>query len=279
MKRIILFFCILFSNVLFSQDVLSGAKIWTGFSVGYTINKKTSITLENINSLNAYDGSFTFNQLSILGTRAFKKNIALEFGYGNNLYKWLPSYNVYNLRTSSFGTVMFHNIELNINHKFKISNTFRVKQELGGQFYIPSLEKYQLRFQYRIKIFYYKKENFLRFSPFIEPIIYYYLNGIPISYKNDQNEIIAYKSPNGFHRYRLKAGVKISPFKKLSNLSFIFYYTLQKEFNIHGLGHDLNVISNNKPSLDYNNIPNKTNNIYPFNNYSIIGFHILYDIN
>lgn len=272
-------FLILFSfaRISLSQDLISGSKTWGSLGINKDIGKKWTLGFENLQCFNTVGLSFSFNQSTLELQRKLKFNSAISLDYAYSIYKWRSSYERFGLQPQ-FGNAIIHRIGFNIENRFKISKKIKVKQTLQSQLFIPTLDKYQFRFSYRLKISYSNSNWIWKLSPFIEPMIYFYLNGHPVIYRNNNNKIETYKSPNGFHRFRIKSGFSLKPFRKLKDLSLTIYYMYQQEFNINGLGNDLNVIGNGSSTLTYPFTPDLTNLINHFNNYSVYGFHIHYDL-
>ena len=204
--------------------------------------------------------------------------MSIHGGYSFSFFKWFPSYeNRYPQQVSPFGTITFHKFSTGITHKFKYRDLpFRFKQDLVAQYFTPKLEKYQFRFLYKFKTTYVNKNLPLNLRPFAQLFLYYYHGGTPIFYFDDEGEEDRYASPNGLHRFRIKSGVSFKPFEKHKFFSVVLYYALNKEFNIDGLGNELN----HKRPIDAED-PGRFRQItdVPFNNYSILGFQLNFIFN
>ncbi len=276
MKLISTTFFFFFSLYFFSQDLLLGGKLWAGTSINYKINKKTSLNIDDLHSITTSTNRFSFNQVSVGLSRKLSKKTKIKASYALGIYNWSNSYKTLGIEPTANNLAGIHRFGLDASNKFRITKRLRVKHTLSIQYYTKALNKYQIRSIYRFKIYYYKKNNPLSFSPFLEPMIYYYNGGVPVLYKDDNNKITHYKSSNGFHRFRIKTGVKLKPIESLSNFSIILYYMMQNEFNFSNSKTPINTIENNSTTYLEPTIKAKT--INPFNNYNVIGLHLIYSL-
>lgn len=263
-------------KVVSGQDLIPGAKIWESIGLSAKISKKWKVEFENVQSYNLNRPIFSYSQTSLKIKRRVKYhlNIGLEGALG--VYSWQNSYSRYGL-TPIAGVAVINRISVNVEHKFKVLKIIRFKQRLQSQFFFPKLDKYQFRFVYRFKA-YFSTGIKWDLKPFVEPMIYFYLNGVPSLYRNDHNIIETYKSPNGFHRLRLKGGIQFKPLKNVKKLGLSVYFMYQKEFNISGVGHDLNVVKKGSSDILYPFSPSKSNILNPFNDYSVLGIHAQYNL-
>ena len=196
-------------------------------------------------------------------------------GYTQSFYKWQPFYDKYNKTISPLQTISFNRIFAGYKYRLNIISRLRLRNNFGVQYYLTQLEKYQLRFTYKGKLYWYDKNLPMKLKPFIQTSLYYYQGGIPIIYYDNQGNIDSFKSPNGLHRYRLKFGISLKPVKKVKQLGITIYYAIQQEFNLKGFGNDLNVVRpGTTADIAYSFTPQVSGVKYPFNNFNILGFQI-----
>ncbi len=278
MKKRFLVLTLLFVafKLSFSQDLFLGNKLWYSAYIYKKINKKIYTDAYILNGYNVNNHSFSFLQIDFAINYKFDKKQTVYVGYSPSIYQWIPSYSIkYGSSISPLGTVYFSRLFTGYKYRVKLFKGLRLKNDLGAQFYFPRLEKYQFRFTYKAKFYWYDKNWPLKISPFTQLSLYYYLNGIPAIYYNDNGEFAGYKSPNGLHRYRLKLGFSIKPFKQYKKISLVMYYAIQREFNISGLGNDLNVTKPGSANdIVYPFTPQTSKVRYPFNGFDILGFQI-----
>ena len=260
-----------------AQDLLESNKIWYSSYIYKKIDNRWFADAYLLTSVNGDDHSFAFNQNDFTLNYKLNRKLSVMGGYSFSFYKWLPSYeHRYAQDISPFGTISFHKFSAGITHKFKYRELpFQFKHDLVAQYFVPKLEKYQIRLVYKLKASYRNKNLPLNMVPFAQAFVYYYLNGTPLFYYDDEGGIEDYASPNGIHRVRLKGGVKITPIKRWSNFNAVVYYAYNKELNF-GPGNDLNV----RRPIPVEN-PERFRQItdVPFNNYGIIGFQLNFIFN
>jgi hypothetical protein len=143
---------------------------------------------------------------------------------------------------------------------------FRFNQRLVTQYYMPQLEKFRFRGVYSGKLSYRHRKAPLQLTPYVQYFLYYYAGGKEFELEPEEDVILGEEEeglftdpPNGFHRYRLRAGFRIKPIPQYKPLSLVFYYAMQREFNLP-FGNDLNI------EVEHQQRP-----ILPFNNFNIIG--------
>ncbi len=268
-NKLFLILVVLFTQPVFSQDILDGDKVWYSTYLNYKLNKKIYFDDYLLLSFNGLQHSFSFFQNDFNINYALSKKATLYAGYSYAMYNWIPEYKTaYSQNISAVSTIGFNKAEVGGKYDISIGKNFKIDQDLAAQFYFPQLEKYQFRFEYSIKLSYKERKTSFRFTPFVQGVIFYYQNGIPVHYYKDDGSLGDYKSPNGFHRYRAKFGLSFRPIKSFKSMGIVLYYNIQKEFNISGFGNDLNI------KTPLGNITNTQNIIYPFNNYNVFGIQL-----
>ncbi len=274
MKRIIsiIIGIVSFCSTVQAQDLFTGTKLWSGISIKKSIKKKNKLEIEVLHSRNINAFSFSFHQTTVFWQRKFADNLWWKAGYSIGNYNWNTTYRDLGFIPNNYGLITIHRFSAALIHKIKLSKHLKIKQTLVPQYYLKRLNKYRLRTLYRLKLYYSKSKLPLKASPFIEGMLYHYFDGVPVIYSSDK-----YRSPNGIHRYRIKTGIKIKPVKSWK-MRIILYYLYQQEFNLNGLGQELNYLRPVRNAFTYPSSPYKSNVLNPFNNYQVIGIHLTLSI-
>ncbi len=249
------------------QDLLEGQKIWNGLSLSKSFSPRVTVDFDGVVSQEMKGLSTSFVQSRIAVGYKISKPFQVQVGYGIFMLPWNRNFEQFFYNQNIFGGRSFQDLSTRLVHKFKISPSFKVKQRLITQLFIPTVDKYKIRFNYRFKLYYRNKNLPMKMKPFSELGLYYYQGGVPIFYR--EGDSLEYGAPNGLHRTRLKLGVIFKPFEKIGALQVMLYYMLQKEFNLPFMGNPLNVQTSDIDAGDFNRIT------YPFNNYGVWGIHLL----
>jgi len=246
----------------FSQDLLNGSKIWTGFTFTYKVSDKVDVGYEHVHSIEARDFDFSFSQGKLFGQYQFNKKFSIGGAYSYMLLPWNGGDNQFSYHPNVFGSRTVNNLAINGTHRFRLGNKFHFKQRIIPQYFFPLVDKFRLRLNYRMKA-YYRADLPLDIVPNVELGVYYYHGGIQVGYQ-DQTGGYSYYSPNGIHRFRMKTAIMLTPMEKWKRLKLIVFYQYQRELNL--IGRDIN-IRNNLGEI-----------ILPFNNYTAFGVHVLYTL-
>ena len=266
---------IIFIQNAFGQDLLLGNKIWYGSYVYQKISNKFFFDAYLLYSFDAFNHTFSFNQNDLSINYKLNSKQSIYAGYTQSFYKWQPFYNKYNKTISPLQTISFNRVFVGYKYRLNIFPQLRLRNNFGSQYYFTQLEKYQFRFSYKGKLYWLNKNWPMKLKPFTQVSLYYYQNGIPIIYYDNQGNISSFKSPNGLHRYRLKFGISLKPVKKIKQLGITVYYAIQREFNLKGFGNDLNVVRPGTTNdIVYSFTPQVSGVKNPFNNFNIFGFQI-----
>ncbi len=268
-------FLFLFSVECVSQDLLSSSMLWSGVLVSKKINKKIRFNLGDLHSVNMTDGVFSFNQSSFSTTYKVKKNLKIKLEYSLGVYRWNNNLTQLGLLSSGIGTTNIHRFTGGVSNRKKINKRFKIKQSIEAQVYFPRLYKYKVRSFYKAKFYYNPKKTPFSSVFFVETKLFYFFDGMPIVYRDSDNKIVDYASTDGIHRARLKVGVRFVPIKNKKSIKVILYYMAQKEFNIKGVGNEINVLT---PAEINANYLGKQKVLYPFNDYNVFGVHLLFNI-
>ena len=248
------------------QDLSQDQKIWYSSYLFFKVNKKIYVDDYILNGYNAQGHSFSFVQNDLAINYKFNKNLSCFVGMANYFYKWSPIYNQsYSGSISKLGTISFIRGSVGLKYKFKFLKNFEMDQTIGFQSYYPSLDKYQSRVIYSNQISFSHKKMPMNITPYAQVGLFYYLNGRPSLYYNEQGDFDGYYSPNGLHRVRYKFGIKFKPIKGNTKFGVSLYYCFQKEFNTDIMGGNSLNTSRNVPSTMGQTVTN------PFNNYNILG--------
>lgn len=246
----ILIICLCYS--VKSQDLAHGFKLWGSAGLDWQINDKFSLKYAHLRGYNAQPTKLQFTQqdLEVL----FKTGKLLTIGLGFKA-TFLKNSGLFQLNNRIYNELVFR-------HKFI---KLPMKHTVTSEFYFPRYPKYKYRFFYSLN--YYFKNNFLpyKMTPYLKGEIYYYMGGAKISYYDNNSAFIIRQAPNDFHRYRFGGGITSKPFPFMRAT---LYYLWQQEFNTNlTQNRGLNVLSKDKTYYKQ-----------PFNNYSVIGLELEFDI-
>jgi hypothetical protein len=280
--RLALLFLILTINIsiIGGQDLALGAKNWYIYNIGLDIGKNIKTKFTQLYSLDLPDYKLGFVQTDVLfAYRIFGKQY-LKFEYSLGNYRWGPSLIEQGLRQDIFKTVSFNRLNLNyeITHGLskKVKN-LTLAHDVEAQVYFPQPEKHRARIVYNTTLRYsYKKSN-TNLIAYIGTGMFYYLGGRPITYYNEDGTIAAHKAPNGLHRFRVKGGITLKPYKKIPFTLTVFAIQ-QWEFNSGLFPYSRLNYSRPIPisSISYPFNPADYNIVQPFNNYFTVGLSVNY---
>lgn len=235
-----------------AQDLAPGFKLWGSVGFDWEINNKVSLKYTQLVGFNAQPAKLQILQPDL--EFLYKTGKLLTIGLG---YKaaFLKNSGQFQLNNRIYNELVFR-------HKFL---KLPMKHTITSEFYFPRYPKYKYRFFYSLN--YYFKNKFLPFkmTPYVKGEIYYYLGGANISYYDNNSDLIVKQAPNDFHRYRVGGGITSKPFPFIRAT---IYYLWQQEFNTNlTQNRDINVLSKNKTFYKQ-----------PFNNYSVIGLELEFEI-
>ena len=210
-------------------------------------------------------GQLSFAQNDISLRYRFNKVWSMGATYKHAQYRVFPGMTkVYPQQITAIGSIIFQGGAIDLRYDHKLGKSFRFSQSIIVQAYFPRFEKYQFRYISRTKLSYRNKKAWLKLTPYVKFMLYYYQNGKPQNYYDNAGEIDLYRSPNGFHRYRAIVGFSFRPIKKMKQLGLNFYYAINREFNFGNARTPLNA---HVPSSGTFGERIKV----PFNNYEIFG--------
>lgn len=280
MKKSIFIVFIVFLIQPESQAQEAGqSRIWFGNYTSVKLDKRWFVDNYLLTSIGAKDNKFSFVQNDLALNYRLSRVQSIYAGYSNIQLRNLRVYEQrYDNEVTSFNTLSFNRVFVGYKHLNKLSRILRLKHDIGAQFYFPSFQKFKYRFTYRSKLYLRNRKWPLELSPFTQFSLYYYQGGNPIVGELEgeegeegedgdldslATEVVRFQAPNGFHRYRIKAGISFKPIESIPNLGVVLYYAFNKEFNINGLGNNLHVLD-----------PEEGRTHYRFNNYAIYGIQI-----
>lgn len=247
------------------QDLPPGIKAWGLTSFSLRFDKKTSLKASQLSAFNTTpQTNLQFVQANLSASRKIGDAWTIEGGYARSWFRQRDEFRTFNRVFA----------ELDFSHRL---GALKMKHSVRPEFHFPQLRKWRYRFIYSNKLSLRLKELPLRPTPFIRNQLYYYLDGRTVNYglAGDEEEFDEegaepgdfedIRPPNGFHRYRLTLGLRL----RLSRGFYAsLFYIWQREFNAPFLSPgDLNVPS-----------PNSGNIQAPFNNFSVIGFSLSYQL-
>jgi hypothetical protein len=224
-----------------AQDLDPGWKNWTMTNFTVKPNKKFSIRAGGLYSFNPTPARLGFAQTSLEVTYRANKHWYVGGEYNTSIFP-----------RGNEGRKIFHRVGGEASRRGKLFG-LKVKNTFKLQWYLPRVQKYALRGVYQFKMYF--KNSFLplQATPYLSHDFMWYLGGKPNVYFDEFDEIAAFQSAAGLHRYRLSAGISFKPFK---NLSVNLFYKRQWEFNTGILKHrGLNIAQTNdySPKIPFNN--------------------------
>ncbi len=246
MKKRMFFSSIVLVSVLKlqGQDLPSGFKNWFSVGAELSVSKKLAFDISLLNCTNTKPYELQFLQLSLGGTYKLHKNTYLLAGVEQFHFRSGSQFELYHKLSTG---IQFRRI-----FGVPIKNIFEV------EWYFPQQKKHRIRGVYTIS--YALKNKVLPWHgrPFLKGQLYYYYDGVPLTYYDANREVVAHHAPNDFHRFRLTGGLVLKPAKRWS---ISLYYAWNKEFNTSLTeNRDLNILSKNGSKIKY-----------PFNDYSVLG--------
>lgn len=284
MKRInglLLWVVMFFSVLLKSQDLSNETKNWINYNINIDIGKNFKAGFTQLYSfdLPSYKLGFQQTDFSLSYKLLGVHWLHLEYSFSN--YPWQSNFNELGLQKGLFDLGTFHRVNLFYNFSHPLSKKIpqlKLSHEIEAQVFFPSPEKHRARINYNTTLRYSNSKWPWRFSPYIGSSFYCYLGGRPVEYYDNEGNLIASNAPNGIHRFRLKTGFTVRPFKK-QPISFTLYFIQQWEFNLPIPYTELNY----KPQIDISQIqypfnPSDFKTQQPFNNYFTFGLSITYRI-
>lgn len=248
------------------EGELTNGKVW--YSVYLKKKIATHWEFSNYLVFSFSQGTkFAFFQDDISFRYRFNRLISLQATYKHAQYSVYPGITkVYPQPITVFETIIFHGAALDLRYDQPIGKRFKFTQSLIAQGFFPSFQKYQFRYISSTKFSYRSSKRLLYLTPYAKFMLYYYHNGKPLNYYNEDGTIDHYGSSNGFHRYRATFGFSFKPIRKIKQLGLNFYYAINREFNFSNSGSKLNV---EVPAGGH-----RYQTALPFNNYDIIGIQL-----
>lgn len=238
-------------HVLKAQDVDSEIIHFYSFNLDYKINTQINLQAGELFSFDSRSYHLNFVQSKLGATYRFNKRISMDFFYKPLLFK------------NTSGDIWYHRLSTSFHYRSRLFS-FPIKNSITADWFFPQLKKYRYRFIYSIKLS--LKNNFLplRATPYLKSQLYYYLDGKPLNYWDDNREkLLARNAPNDFHRLRLGTGVRFRPSK---HLYVSLYYIWQIEFNTtFTTNRQINILNKSQTAIKY-----------PFNDYQVIGLSLSY---
>lgn len=272
----------LLSLNLSAQDLTNDVKSWLGYSLNIKVGKRFKAKVGQLYSFDINSSRFGFAQTNFVFVYKLATRNYLQLEYSNSQYRWYSYLRKLGFSENVLGLVGYQRLTLNYNgnhNLFKNNKCFRLKHSVSAQFFFPQPVKHRIRFVYTARLYYSNPKWPLKIKPFFANSLHYYLGGRPITYYNNQGRIIAYNSPDGFHRIRLKTGSSLAPLKKVP-FTITLYIVFQWEFNNYLFPN--RSLNYKKPAtltnISYPFKPLPINTKLPFNNYISIGLHLSYTI-
>jgi len=243
---------------------------WYSVYINKKINHRWSVDGFSLLAMRSMKQDFWLTQFSLGANYRVDRFWTVSVAYGHSRYKHTGRWwdrNYPNLEPGIFGTVAFQSLGVTLRRTDRISKKLRLSNRIAAIKYFPRFQKFGTRIQLTSQLNYVKRDLPFGVRPFVSGVLYYYLDGVPVNYYDEEFEVIDVASPDGLHRYRIRFGVNFRPVPSVKRLSMNIYYGINREFN--GSGNDINFL---RPSSS----GERFFTTYPFNNYNILGVQANY---
>ena len=226
---------------------------WNAAQLNLSITKKLDLKLSHLRAFNISNGiSPDFNQSSVHLNYDLTRKIELSAGY------------IFSGSTSlaDGGSRVW----TRLGYKIKIAKVLSWSNSLQGEIHDQAENRYRYRIIWLTRLSPRKRLDFLNLSPSISYNLFYNIGGDPINYYDEDGNVIARQTPDGFHRGRLTLSLN----SKISkSFSISVYYMHQQEFNLFS------------SELRKMNIENPVTGKVArrFDNFNVAGLTLSYDIN
>lgn len=245
-----------FSSANAQNDEPENEMVWVTFDFTKKISKKWRLKYSQLHSYHTQDNHLNFIQPDIGLQYNFIKRWQIAANY-------LPAFS---LDYKAANQLIYHKVRARLRYYSPIGTNFRMYNSLNFEHNFTQRSKFTQRYFLR-NDFYYKNNNLpWRLRPFIEQRLYWYQNGRDLQYYDAKGNKLEKTSPNGLHAYRVKAGIKLYPFKKMN---FTLFLLKHKEFNTSFFG-----------SKDINSVNTKSGKVRrKFYDFSVLGgFSVTYKL-
>ncbi len=252
-KTIVLLGFVLVAQNMLAQDVPSRFLHFYSYNFDYKINKKIKLRAGELFSFNSETYRMDFTQFKLGGTYYWNKKWSSDLLYKPMLFKGTTK------------DIWYHRLSANLTHRSKLFE-LPFKNSITAEVFSPSPRKHKYRFIYTAKLSFKNKVLPLRATPYLKYQLYYYLGGEKVDYYDETGtQLLATNSPDGFHRYRIGAGVRFRPAKKFY---VTLYYIWQEEFNMKSSNNrELNILNQSQTRI-----------VNPFNDYQVLGLSLSYSL-
>ncbi len=234
MKKYILLFILSLSilNINAQADETDALMFWHSIGMSSPMGEKMKFKLSLLNSLRMDRGEYNFLQPKV--------GFAFDVGRRQNIELGFKP--IISLTRDQMFNPRFY---IAYNRSVKLNTFFRMTNELTFEHNTQEYGKFKQRIYYDMG-FYYRNLNLpLKLRPYTQMSLYYYLNGRPLQYYDNEGIPTEELKPNGLHALRYNLGVKIYP---TNVISMSFNYKGQREFNI-GNKRNINSLNPNTGSI------------------------------
>lgn len=254
MKRKILIISLFLFVTLSNAQVNESNRemVWATLGVSTKLSDKMDVSYYQLNSINLKGSGINFIQPDLAVSYALTKKWAIGVNY-------TPTFSIDDVVGNQ---LVYHRVSERIKLKTKLGKRFRMRNYIVAEQHFTQRSKFKQRYYYRLNLYYRNSNLPWKLRPFVNQKLYWYANGRDLQYYNSDGSKADKKAPNGLHTYRVQAGLKLYPSKKIS---FMVYYLKQKEFN--GSGDDINSLN-----------PNSNKIRRPFYDFSVVGVSCQYKL-
>lgn len=152
----------------------------------------------------------------------------------NKQWRFITGYKPTVLVNSKKQQKIYHRIFGEIQHNSRFGN-WRIRNAVTAEHNFTQRPKFKQRYYYTLKVTYSNKKLPLRMQPYLMNRLYYYAGGSPRIYDVEAGllpegspEVEEALAPNGFHAYRIQAGVSM---KLAKRVRLNVYHMRQFEFD------------------------------------------------
>ena len=250
------------SSTLFGQTELeNNTRSWYSLFVQKKISPRWSVQQYSLLATRSLNQRFWLSQFEWGANYRLDRYWTIKTGYGVSLYKYNSWWEKHYEHEPFIGQLIgFQNISIGIRHRQYLTRKLMMETTIGSNYYIPALEKYQLRTKMSVKLSSSSFPNFLNSKFYLQNTIYHFTGG-----KIIDPELNHVTPPNGIHRHRLKVNWSFRALGQ-KNIRFNLYYMINTEFNLDQFQE---IWLEEIDTFEVERIAG-----LPVNNYKVIGFQI-----
>ncbi|MDX2048897.1 MAG: DUF2490 domain-containing protein [Chitinophagaceae bacterium] len=225
---------------------------WNGITLSGSITEKLSARISHTRAYsinNKYENIFNQSQFQI--SCELSKKWDVQAGV-----QLISPADTNNTRTRIFARVAYTS---RVSKKMNWTNSIRAEINSKNE------NRFRQRIIFTTRLGLRKRLDFLNLSPSVAYSLFYNIGGNPVRYYDENAQLIARRTPDGFHRSRFTVNFNS---KITKYLSLSLYYMRQQEFNF--------LSPDTRKMNVYDPVRNRI--LRPFNNYNTAGFTAQFNI-